>query len=170
MAVVMICAIMYPLFLTGCSESPIDAQVNTPAPIEQQVTPQEHWITAMDPFVTQGTDGMYTFDEVAFGDAYGVLVDSDLVVVAELKASISVANQKIREDTLTGSLAKIWFYRYWWGYKECYSELSAEYMLDLMSISVVTWPAYFSAKSYYYRYGQFCINRSWVGMVWITPS
>lgn len=173
--VVMICTIMHPLFLTGCSESPIDAQGNTPALVEQQVTPQERWIAAMDPFVTENADGIYVFDEDAFNDMYGELVDSDLVVVTELKASIPVANQQIKHRTLNPEAAGSACWWYWWGQRCCYWGSEGRSMVKWLQIGGLI-PLYGTLSGLYgiladdmmNKYGGFCLNRSYAGGVWLT--
>ncbi len=168
------------LISAGCGEkTPVNAPVTLEAvqqPItdteaqEAQARLYEAWIARMDPYVTQNADGTYMFNEAAFADMYGRLADSDRIVVTGLQKCIPVVNAKVKESVPSGGAAKIWFQWYWWGYKECYSQLSAEYMLDLAQVSVYGYPAYVWAKYYYYHYGQFCIYHTWVGGMWISAS
>ena len=162
-------AIMF--LLPGCSgvKAPVASEPEQPFAKEQAKAAQyEQMIAAMDPYVTQTKDGQYVFDEAGFKAAHSSIAGSDLETVLNLQKGIPIANQKIQEMNESPAIAKIEFYWYWWGYKECYSELSAVYMLDLMSRSGYAYPIYLWAQYYYYHYSRFCINHTWAGGIWIT--
>lgn len=138
------------------------------AEFEAQSARYELWVGKMDPYVTKTESGEYVFDEAEFTAQYGLITGSDKTIVHDLKGSIPIANQKIQELSESGVAAKIWFKWYWWGYKECYSQLSAEYMLEFMNSVTQLKPFWAWAKYYHYYYGYFCINHSWAGGIWIT--
>lgn len=170
-------ALLNASLMWGCGErSPASSQSDPALDRDTQgqmadAERREYWIAQMGSFVTQSDDGTYVFDEAGFTAAYGSLPDTDQAVFNELKQCIPIANQKVREMPLSDGMAKLTFSRYWWGYKECYSELSAEYMLDFMQISAYGYPAYVWAKYFYYNYGRFCVNHSWLPpAIWITAS
>ncbi len=176
-SLLLVSALAFMLVIVGCSneESPTQAvqhqESDIPADVQQQMQLAEQYerlIEAMDPYVTEGQDGQYAFDEAGFVSQHASLPESDQQIVGQLKDGIPIANQKIQELNQSGAAAKVWFQWYWWGYKECYSEYSAEWMLDLMSRSGYAYPLWYVASRYHYSYGYFCIGHTWAGGVWIT--
>lgn len=170
-------ALAFMLVIVGCSqeESPTqsvpDQESEVPADVQQQMKLAEQYerlIEAMDPFVSQAENGQYVFDEAGFASAQSLLSGSDQQIVNQLRDGISIVNEKVQELTESGAAAKIWFQWYWWGYKECYSEYSAVWMLDLMSRSGYGYSLWYYASRYHYSYGYFCIGHTWAGGVWIT--
>ncbi len=169
-ALFMVAVMMVPI--VGCSQKPTEPMkdqepVQDPAIVaaEQQAKLYEAVIAKMDKYVTTNADGTFNSDYQGFLSA-NQLTGDEMKVADELNKGILVVNQKILEMANTGAVAKVWFQRYWWGYKECYSELSAEYMLDGMLLTIYGLAIYPSAKYLYYHFGYFCIYHTWIGGVW----
>lgn len=163
------------IVITSCSktDAPTSPTQSTkpdiPADVQAQMVQAEQYerlIQAMDPYVTQDASGAYVFDVAGFGAQHASLPTDDQKVVDELTGGIAVANQKIQEANQPGVAAKISTYYYWWGWKDCFSELSAVYMLSVLEH--YAYPVWFWAQYYYYHNGRFCVCHPWVGGIWIS--
>jgi len=127
----------------------------------------EAMIDAMDPYVSQNGDGTFVLDYEAFLSSQGQSLTAEEMEIAQnFNSGISVVNQKIQEAAQSGTAAKIWRTYRWWGYQDCFSELSAINMLEV--IKMVMPPLWFWANYYYYHYSYFCICHPWAGGIWIS--
>ncbi len=161
--------------IQGCSENDkvvepvVQEQSDIPVDVQQQLAQAEQYerlIAVMDPYINQSASGEYVFDEAGFAATQASLPVDDQTVIIQLKEGIPVVNQKLQDLIESDIAAKVWFRWYWWGYKECYSELSAEYMLDAMQFSMWGLAIYPAAKWLHYHFGYFCIYHTWAGGVW----
>ncbi len=160
------------MIIVACSQQPTEPVTSANSEASDQVADHEALakqyekvIAAMDPYVTEQPNGEYVFDEAGFAATNASLPADEQQLVSELKDGIAIVNQKLPE-LKSEAYAKVWFRWYWWGYKECYSELSAEYMLDAMQFSIYGLAIYPAAKWLHYTFGYFCIYHTWAGGVW----
>ncbi len=185
-SLLLVSALAFMLVIVGCSneESPTQAVQNQesdiPADVQQQMQladQYERLIEAMDPYVTEGSDGQFTFYEAGFVSQHGSLPASDQQIVNQLRDGITIVNAEIGKDR-SGQPNALGSYcnYYWWGKKCCYWGDQAQQLIFAMTvgsgISGFGLLAGYAGWAQYlvWKYGMFCLNGMWGGPVWLTAS
>ncbi len=138
----------------------------------------ENMIEAMDPYVTENTDGTYKFDSESYMAKYPKLEVDVQATYDELTKGIPIVNQEILAEKRTGVSSALgsacWYY--WWGKRCCYWGDTGWKIVSLLNAGAFLPPPFNYVVgglgiylAYYMSvYGGFCLNQSWVGGQWVT--